>query len=269
MKGSSSPRRSGFVILMVALTGVYLLLAVGPLATLLFHAPLATLLTEETRAVVRQALLLTLHSSILATALAVVCGLPAALALARVEFPGKRLAGALVELPIALPPVVMGVALLLAWGRQGLLGKHLAVAGYPLSFTFLAVVIAQFVVGSPYFVRIARAAIEAVPRSLEDVSMSLGAGQLRTYLRVTLPLAANGLIAGVVTCFARCMGEFGATILFAGNFPGRTQTMPLAIFTTMQYDLDAAVALALIMVGFSLVAFLAAQFGLTSAQQVG
>ena len=263
-----SRRQSAFGGLLIALTVAYLLVVIGPLATLAFHAPPAATLTPEVREAVREALLLTLRSSVLATGLALVCGLPAALALARLEFRGKRLANALVEVPIALPPVVMGVALLLTWGRQGLLGQHLSGAGITLSFTFLAVVIAQFMVASPYFVRIARNAIEAVPRALEDASLSLGAGPLRTYLQVTLPLARNGLLAGVVTCWARAMGEFGATILFAGNFPGRTQTMPLAIYTTMQYDLDAAVALALIMVGFSLLAFLAAQAGISATQGV-
>jgi molybdate transport system permease protein len=252
-------------ILLIGLAVVYLLLAVGPLVGLFLYAPLADIMTQETRTVVWRALALTLRSSVVATAAAVLLGLPAAVCLARLEFRGKNILNALIEVPIALPPVVMGVALLLTWGRRGLVGQVLTDYGVPLSFTSTAVVIAQFVVASPYFVRIAKTAIGEVPRALEDASMSLGAGPLRTYLKVTLPLARTGVLAAIVTCWARAMGEFGATILFAGNFPGRTQTLPLAIFTTMQYDLGAAIALALVMLGFSLVAFVAAQVGLNAA----
>jgi molybdate transport system permease protein len=159
----------------------------------------------------------------------------------------------------------MGVALILTWGRRGLLGHHLAQAGHPLSFTPAAIVIAQFVVASPFLVRIAKAAIEQVPIALEQASLTLGAGPIRTYALVTLPLAARGLLTAVLTCWARAMGEFGATVLFAGNFPGRTQTLPVAIFMTMQFDVDKAVGMALLMLGFSALAFVVAQMSLSSA----
>lgn len=254
---------------LLALTALYLALAIGPLAGLLFHQRLGALLTPEAREVVVSALGLTLKSSVIATLFSCLLGTPAALCLARVEFRGRELANALVDLPISLPPLVLGVALLLTWGRQGLLGRYFALMGLPLSFTFLAVVIAQFVVASPYFVRIAKTAIEQVPRSLEEASACLGAGPARTWLRVTLPLARRGLVAAVVTCWARAMGEFGATVLFAGNVEGRTQTMPLAVFTTAQYDINSSIALSLIMVIFSLAAFVVAQVGLRRSTAQG
>lgn len=248
---------------------VFLLAAVGPLVGLFVYvAPremLSALIVEDVWA----ALLLTLRTSLLATLAAVLLGLPTALFLARVDFRGKALFNALVELPIALPPLVMGVALLLVWGRQGLLGRYLAAAGHPLSFTAAAVVIAQFVVSAPFFVRIAKAAIEQIPASLEEASITLGRGLLSTYLLVTLPLAGRGLLTAAITCWARAMSEFGATILFAGAFPGRTQTAPSAIFSLMQHDTEAAVGLALVMLVFSGVAFVIAQAGVRRVGVMG
>lgn len=251
---------AGFVLLGIAV--LYVLLAAGPLAGLFCYAPLHRLLNPDALKEFQRTLSLTLHASVLSTGMSILLGLPTALCLARVHFRGKRLMNALIELPIALPPLVMGVALILVWGRRGILGHHLADAGQPLSFTFAAVVIAQFVVSSPFLVRIARASIEQVPRSLEEAAWTLGYSRLATYRLVTLPLAANGIIAGVLTCWARAMGEFGATVLFAGSFPGRTQTVPLAIFSLMQSDVDTAVGLAIIMLGFSAVAFGVAQWAL-------
>ncbi len=250
---------------LLGLATLYLLMAVGPLLGLLFYAPLTTVLSRSALHEVNQSLWLTLRSSALATSFAVLFGLPTAICLARLEFRAKQLMNALVELPIALPPLVLGVALILTWGRRGILGHYLAEAGRPLSFTPLAITIAQFVVASPFFVRIAKAAIEQVPRSLELASLTLGAGQLATYARITLPLAGRGLLTAVLTCWARAMGEFGATVIFAGNFPGRTQTLPIAIFMTMQFDVDKAIGMALLMLAFSALAFVVAQVCLSSA----
>jgi molybdate transport system permease protein len=247
--------------MLLVLTALFLLLAVGPLLGLFVYAPLHTILASLALEEAREALWLTLHSSLLAVVLAFVFGLPAAICLARVDFRGKVLVNALVELPIALPPLVLGVALILVWGRKGLLGHYLAEAGYPLSYTWIAVVIAQFVVAAPFFVRIAKAAIEQVPASLEEASITLGRSLPATLALVTLPLAGRGILTGLVTCWARAMSEFGATILFAGSFPGRTQTAPSAIFTLMQHDIESAVALALVMLVFSGLAFIMAQVG--------
>jgi molybdate transport system permease protein len=271
MTTGSAPKRrlrAGAVMLM-GLTALFVLLAVGPLLGLFFYAPLHTVLRALATEEVWQALLLTLKSSLLAVVLSVVLGLPAALCLARVSFRGKTLVNALVELPIALPPLVLGVALILVWGRQGILGHYLARAGHPLSFTAAAVVIAQFVVASPFFVRIAKAAIEQVPASLEEASITLGRSLPATFALVTLPLAGRGILTAVVTCWARAMSEFGATILFAGCFPGRTQTAPSAIFSLMQHDMEGAVALALVMLVFSGLAFVAAQVGVRSMSVAG
>lgn len=255
--------------MLIALTALFLLLAVGPLLGLFVYAPPHALLAALAVQEAREALWLTLRGSVLAVSLAVLFGLPAAVCLARLGFRGKVLVNALVELPIALPPLVMGVALILVWGRRGLLGHYLAEAGYPLSYTWMAVVMAQFVVAAPYFVRIAKAAIEQVPVSLEEASMTLGRSLPATLGLVTLPLAGRGILTAVVTCWARAMSEFGATIIFAGAFPGRTQTVPSAIFTLMQHEIEAAVALALVMLVFSGLAFMLAQIGVGRVGLVG
>lgn len=253
---------AGAVLLGIAT--LYVLLTAGPLAGLFVYAPVHRLLNPAALEEFRRTLLLTLQASVLSTALSIVLGLPTALCLARMQFPLKRAMNALIELPIALPPLVMGVALILTWGRRGFLGHYLADAGRPLSFTFIAVVVAQFVVSSPFLVRIAKAAMEQVPRSLEEAAWTFGYSRLATYRLVTIPLARSGILAGILTCWARAMGEFGATILFAGSFPGRTQTAPLAIFSLMQSDVDTAVGLAIIMLAFSVFAFAVAQWGLLS-----
>jgi molybdate transport system permease protein len=262
------PLGSAGVVLLTVCT-LYLLLAVGPLAGLFFYAPLHAVFTHEALQEVNRSLWLTFRSSVIATGLAVLLGLPTAICLARLDFRGKHVVNALVELPIALPPLVLGVGLILMWGRRGILGHFLADAGHPLSFTPTAIVISQFVVASPFLVRIAKAAIEQVPRSLEQASLVLGVGPLATYARVTLPLAGKGLLSAALTCWARAMGEFGATILFAGNFPGRTQTLPIAIFMSMQFNIDQAIGMAIIMLAFSVFAFVVAQTSLSRATAVG
>jgi molybdate transport system permease protein len=254
---------------LLALTAVFLLAAVGPLVGLFVYAPLPQVLRGMLLQEAWEALLLTLQTSAVAVAAAVVLGLPAAICLARVPFRGKVLVNALLELPIALPPLVLGVALILVWGRRGLLGHYLTAAGHPISFTVVAVVMAQFVVASPFFVRIAKAAIEQVPTSLEEASITLGRSLPATLLLVTLPLAGRGLLSAVITCWARAMSEFGATILFAGAFPGRTQTAPTAIFTLMQHDVESAIGLALIMLGFSALAFVVAQVAMRHLSATG
>lgn len=155
-----------------------------------------------------------------------------------------------------LPPAVAGLALLMAFGRNGILGSYLNMFGIDVAFTTLAVVLAQVFVSSPFYIRQARASFEEVDRGLEDAARTLGASPFRTFTKITMPLAAGGLVSGAVMTFARALGEFGATIMFAGNIQGRTQTMPLAIYTTMQGDLDASLALAVILViiSFSVIA---------------
>ncbi|NOY81642.1 MAG: molybdate ABC transporter permease subunit [Kiritimatiellaeota bacterium] len=218
-----------------------------PLAALYCYAPLRLLRIGRCCFVAGQALGLSLSTSLFTTFLAFTVGTPVAYTIARNRFPGRRVLETLIELPITLPPIVAGVALLLVFGRQGFLGRHLSVFGIQLSFTRAAVVLAQFAVAAPYYVRTAIGAFETVPPHLLNASRTLGAGPIGTFFRVSLPFCRRLLLAGLVLTWARAMGEFGATIMFAGNFPGRTQTMPLAILTMMQQNLQAGIVLSVIM----------------------
>ncbi len=198
------------------------------------------------------ALRLSLVTSTASLALGLLLGTPLAYALARFSFPGRGLIEALVNLPIVLPPAVAGIALLMAFGRRGLLGGPLAAAGITLAFTPWAVVMAQCFVAVPFYVRAARAGFAGVDRELEQTAYTLGETLPATFWRVTVPLAFPSLLTGAVLCWARALGEFGATIMFAGSFRGRTQTMPLAIYAALETDLGAALALGTILVATSL-----------------
>ncbi len=244
---------------LIFLTIIYLLAIIGPLVAIVLQIQPDSLKDAHRYDTIVQALTLTLKTSLVATLAALILGLPIALCMARLEFRGRALLDLLVDVPIALPPVVMGVGLLLLWGRRGLLGHYFDAWGYPISFTTLAVMIAQFVVASPYFVRIAQSGLAAVPKDIEDVARSLGASPLRVWCTVTLPMASTAILAGLVTCWARAIGEFGATLIFAGNLEGKSQTMPLAVWTTLQYDIPGAVLLATIMILFAITGFAVAQ----------
>jgi len=237
----------------------FVLLLTLPLAALYVRAPFRMLKIAECCLLVRDAMSLSLSTSLTATALTFVVGTPVAYTLARVPFRGRRLVEALVELPLTLPPVVAGVALLLVFGRRGLVGQHLATLGIELSFTRTAVVMAQFMVASPYYIKAATGAFAMVPESLLRASRTLGAGPFRTFRCVVLPLCRNGLLAGLAMTWSRAIGEFGATIMFAGNLPGRTQTMPLAILTTMNQNLHAGVVLSVAMLTVCLLVFVVAR----------
>jgi molybdate transport system permease protein len=195
---------------------------------------------------------LSLVTATAAMMLAFVVGLPLAWLLARVRFRGHGLVRALVTLPLVLPPVVGGVALLLAFGRRGLVGQYLYEwTGFSLPFTTAGVVVAETFVAMPFFVVTVEGALRSMDRRLEDAAATLGASRLLVLRRVTLPAVAPSLVAGAVLTWARALGEFGATITFAGNFPGRTQTMPLAVYIALQTDLDGAVALSLVLLAVS------------------
>jgi molybdate transport system permease protein len=192
------------------------------------------------------ALALSVQVALLATLLNAVLGTPLAYLLARRVFPGKTLVDLLVTLPLVLPPTVTGYYLIVLLGRRGWLGAPLYdVTGWTVAFTWYAAVIAATVMALPLLVRTARAAIESVDRDLEKAAYTLGRPEWRTALEVTLPLAARGILAGLVLAFARALGEFGATLMLAGNIPGRTQTVPLAIYTAVQTG-EAAEALFLV-----------------------
>jgi molybdate transport system permease protein len=197
---------------------------------------------------VLDALVLSLSSTALSLVVVIVVGTPLAFVLARTSFRGKALAEALVDLPIVLPPSVAGLALLFAYGRNGLAGGALEVAGISLPFTTLAVVVAQVFVASPFYIRAARAGFRAVGPEVEDAARVDGASENAVLGRITLPLAAPAIGAGLVLGWARALGEFGATILFAGNIEGRTQTLPLLVYSEFQEGIDAAIAAATILV---------------------
>ena len=181
------------------------------------------------------ALSLSIRVAVLATVINAIVGIPLAYVLARRRFPGKTLVDLVVTLPLVLPPTVTGFYLIVLLGRRGWLGGPLyAATGWAVTFTWYAAVIAATIMAMPLLVRTARAAIESVDRDLERAAHTLGRSEWRTALEVTLPLARNGIIAGLVLAFARALGEFGATLMLAGNIPGRTTTVPLAIYTAVQ-----------------------------------
>ena len=181
-------------------------------------------------------------------ALTILFGTPVAYCLARRRFRGMGLLDTLVDMPTVLPPTVAGVALLMTFGRQGLLGQWLHAVGLQVSFTSAAVVLAQCFVCAPFYIRAAQAGFQSVDRDLERVAYTLGDSPLRAFLRVTAPLALPALLSGCVMAWARALGEFGATIMFAGNLMGRTQTMPLAIYIAMESDLTAALVLSALLI---------------------
>ncbi|MFG2052894.1 ABC transporter permease [Micromonospora sp. NPDC048930] len=232
--------------------GLGLLFLVLPLLGLLARAPWTTLPGRLAEPGVRTALRLSLETATLATLLCVALGVPLAWLLARVEFPGRRLLRALVTVPLVLPPVVGGVALLLVFGRRGLLGSWLDTTfGVSLPFTTAGVVLAEAFVAMPFLVIAVEGALRGADRRYEEAAATLGAGRWTTFTHVTLPLVAPGVAAGAVLCWARALGEFGATITFAGNYPGRTQTMPLAVYLALETDLQAAIVLSLILLTVS------------------
>jgi molybdate transport system permease protein len=201
---------------------------------------------------VLQALRLSLVTSTAAAAGVVAIGLPVAYLLATRSFPGKRVVEVLVDLPMVLPPTVAGLALLLAFGRMGLAGGALAAVGLSIPFTTLAVVIAQVFMAAPFFINAARAGFASVDRRFLDAAATLRAAEPAVFFRVIVPLSLPSLLAGIGMSWARALGEFGATITFAGNLPGRTQTMPLGVYVALQQDLELSVTLSLILVAFSL-----------------
>ncbi len=225
-----------------------------PLLGLLQRAPWSELAGDLSDPVVRDALRLSLVCSVGATALGFVLGLPLAWMLARTEVPGRRFVRALVLLPMVLPPVVGGVALLLAFGRRGLVGQYLDQwFDFRLPFTTWGAILAEAFVAMPFFVIVVEAGLRSLDRRYEEAASALGAGRFTTFRRVVLPLIAPSLAAGAALTWARALGEFGATILFAGNLQGKTQTMPLAIFVELQTNLGGAIALSLVLLAVSIV----------------
>ncbi len=258
MTGLRKRRVSRPPLVLVALAVLGLAVFVVPLLGLLARTPwrdLPALLTGE---IVADALRLSMVSSLAATALSAVVGVPLAWVLARVEFPGRSIVRGLVLLPLVIPPVVGGAALLFALGRRGLIGEPLNQAtGLVLPFSTWGVVLAVTFVAMPFLVITVEGALRNLDSRYEGAAATLGAKRWTVLRRVTFPMIAPSLVAGLVLTWARALGEFGATITFAGNLPGRTQTLPLAVFVALESDRDTAVALSLLMVAISLAVLVA------------
>lgn len=243
---------------MAILAALAVALVVLPLVGLLQRADWANLVADLRSPAATDAMRLSLATSLGATAIALVLGLPLAWVLARVDLPGRALARALVLLPLVLPPVVGGVALLSAFSLRSPLGGWLHdTLGIQLTFSPAGVVLAEAFVALPFFVITVEAALRAMDRRYEEVATTLGAGRWFTFRRVTLPAIGPSVAAGAVLAWARALGEFGATITFAGNIAGRTRTLPLAVYLALESDPDAAIALSLVLLAISLVVLVA------------
>jgi molybdate transport system permease protein len=246
-------RRVGLVLLLGLATAVSLAFLLLPIVALFVHTTPGRLISQLSSDVVKDAFVVSLKTSLIAQLLIVGFGTPTAFVIATRRFPGRSLAVTLVELPLVLPPAVAGIGLLAAFGRMGLLGSELSTLGISLPFTQSAVVVAVTFVASPLYVRAAIAAFEGVDPDLVAASRTLGVSPTRTFFRVVLPLARAGLAAGLALSFARGLGEFGATIMFAGSLQAVTQTLPLAIYSQFDLDFDAAVAMGAVLVLVSIV----------------
>lgn len=243
---------------LLVLAGAGVAVFVVPLIGLLAKVPWSQLPDLLTGDVVGDALRLSLVSSLAATAISAVVGVPLAWVLARVEFPGRSIVRGLVLLPLVLPPVVGGAALLFALGRRGVIGQPLnELTGLVLPFSMWGVILAVTFISMPFLVITVEGALRNLDRRYEGAAASLGARRWRVLWRVTFPMIAPSLGAGLALTWARALGEFGATVTFAGNLQGRTQTLPLAVFVALESDRDTAVALSLVMVVISLTVLVA------------
>jgi molybdate transport system permease protein len=243
---------------LVVLAAICLGFLVVPLVGLLWRVPWSALSDLLTGEVVTDALRLSILSSVSATAISLLVGVPLAWILARVEFPGRSLVRGVVTLPLVVPPVVGGAALLFALGRRGLIGEPLfEVTGLVLPFSTWGVIVATTFVAMPFTVIIVEGALRNMEARFEDAASTLGARRWTVLRRVTLPMIGPSLLSGLVLTWARALGEFGATITFAGNLQGRTQTLPLAVFVALESDRDSAVAISLVMVAVSLAVLIA------------
>jgi molybdate transport system permease protein len=239
-----------------------------PLLALLLRVSPADLLSNLVDPQVAQAIQVSMTTTLTATGITLVFGAPLAYLLARRRFRGHAVLDTLIDLPMLLPPSVAGIALLVAFGRRGLLGQSLADAGIQIAFTQIAVIMAQVFVASPFFVKSAISAFAAVDRELEQAAAVDGAASLGVFWRITLPLSASALFGGIMMTWARALGEFGATIIFAGNFPGRTQTMPLAIYIGFEIDLNIALTLSAILLATAFVVLLLVKAALRQRVEV-
>jgi molybdate transport system permease protein len=257
---------SGLGVAALALLAGFIAL---PILSLLIWTVSNSAWQEMTSPAAVDALLLSARTTGISMIIILLVGTPAAYMLARYDFPGKRVVNTLVDLPAVLPPSAAGIALLLAFGRVGLIGEQLTAFGITISFTTAAVVLAELFVATHFYVRQATVGFGQIERGIEEAALVDGGGRTTVFLRVTIPLAFPALVAGAVTAWARALGEFGGTIIFAGNVQGVTQTIPLAIFSELERDFDAAVALSVLVLGFAFAVILTARYLTRKAAEVG
>jgi molybdate transport system permease protein len=241
---------SGKIALLVAIISIGLMVSylALPIISLFLHtSPLLFFSSLQDEKVI-DALVLSFLTAVIALLAIILVGTPAAYFHARLAYPGKQVVDILIDLPLVLPPAVAGLALLLFYGRMGLLGRYLDIAGIDIAFTIVAVILAQIFVASPFYVRQAKGLFEQLDPVYEQTARSLGASPLRVFGTIVIPLTIRGLVSGMVMTFARALGEFGATIMVAGNLPGITQTMPLAIYGAMQGDFNVAITISILLV---------------------
>lgn len=263
----SSPGFSWGTVLVSLLAVIALLFLLLPVLALVIRAVQNQVWANLPSTAIPDAIWISFVSTLLSMIVTVLFGTPLAYALARRSFPLRRLINVLIELPIVLPPAVAGLALLLTFGRRGLLGAPLSELEITITFTLTAVIMAQTFVAAPFYIRAAQVGFQGISREIEDAARVDGAGGFSLFWFVTLPLSIRALAAGLVLAWARALGEFGATILFAGSLQGRTQTMPLLIYTVIERDLNAAIWTGLILVGIAVVALLISQWLSHAAQQ--
>ena len=252
------PQLSRWLIIFIAI--IALLFLTLPIVALVGRAISVQAWNELSQSGILAAVLLSFVTTLLTALLTVAFGTPLAYAFARWRFPFRRTLNILLELPIVLPPAVAGLALLVAFGRRGVFGDALSAFGISLPFTTAAVVVAQTFVSAPFYIRSAQVGFQAVPREIEDAARVDGASGWSLFRFVTLPLASRPLAAGLVLSWARALGEFGATILFAGSLQGRTQTMPLLIYNILERDINAAIWAGVLLIGLAGLALLLSQW---------
>lgn len=219
-----------------------------PVLALFFRTTPGLFLSSLADPEVIAALALSIITSVISLAIVILVGTPFAYVHCRYRYPGRMIVDTLVDLPLVLPPAVAGLALLVLYGRTGLAGHYFSLLGISFAFTTLAVIMAQIFVASPFYLRQAKSLFDQLDPSYEQVGRTLGASPVRIFLGVVLPMTASGLVSGAVMTFGRALGEFGATIMFAGNFPGITQTMPLAVYVNMAGNFNAGLTISILLV---------------------
>lgn len=228
-----------------------LIFLILPIVAILLRTPPTQFIINLRETQVVQAVGLSMLTTSISLLITVIFGTPVAYLMARYDFPFRRAVDTVLDLPLVLPPAVTGVALLMAFGRRGILGSYLEIMGISIAFTQVAVVLAQTFVAAPFYVKAAILGFGGIEPELEQAAALDGASSPQVFRFITLPMSRTALLSGMVMTWARALGEFGATIIFAGNYPGRTQTMPLAIYIGFELDLDVALTLAVILIFFS------------------